>query len=326
MSIPRISLAHMKALVTGGAGFIGSHLVDRLMETGNQVRVIDNLASGSLSNLERWIGQPGFEFIEGDLLDGSVCSETVEGCSCVFHLAANPEVQAKKASPEEHFRQNIEATYSLLEAVAERGGVELLVFASTSTVYGEADQLPTPEGYGPTKPISMYGASKLACEALISAYASMHGYKAVMYRLANVVGPRSNHGVIWDFVGKLRENPDELEVLGDGTQSKSYLYIDDCVDGFLRGVESVEQISVFNLGSMDRISVLRIAEIVKEEAGQPEAKIRLTGGVDGGRGWKGDVKLMQLDTAYLRRLGWAPMYGSEEAVRLTAKAVSRQRS
>jgi UDP-glucose 4-epimerase len=312
----------MRVLVTGGAGFIGSHLVDRLMEGGNQVRVIDNLASGRLSNLERWIDHKGFEFIEGDLLDRDASLEAVEGCSRVFHLAANPEVQANRASPEEHFRQNIEATYSLLQAVAERGGVELLVFASTSTVYGEAGVLPTPEGYGPTKPISMYGASKLACEALISAYASMHGFKAVIYRLANVVGPRSNHGVVWDFVWKLRGSPGELEVLGDGTQSKSYLYIDDCVDGFLMGVESVEQVAVFNMGSMDRVSVLMIAEIVKEEAGQPGARIRLTGGVDGGRGWRGDVKLMQLDTASLRRLGWAPRYNSEEAVRLTARAVS----
>lgn len=316
----------MKTLVTGGAGFIGSHLVDRLMETGNKVRVIDNLASGSLGNLDRWMDHPGFEFIEGDLLERDASLEAVEGCSQVFHLAANPEVRANKAGPEEHFRQNIEATYSLLEAVAERGGVELFVFASTSTVYGEATVLPTPEGYGPTKPISMYGASKLACEALISAYASMHGFNAVTYRLANVVGPRSNHGVVWDFVGKLRDTPGELEVLGDGTQSKSYLYIDDCVEGFLRGEESVEQVAVFNLGSMDRVSVLRIAEIVKEEAGQPEARIRLTGGVDGGRGWKGDVKLMQLDTSSLRRLGWAPRYSSEEAVRLTARAVSSLRS
>lgn len=311
--------------MTGGAGFIGSHLVDRLMETGNQVRVIDNLASGQLSNLDRWTGHPGFEFMEGDLLEREASLEALAGCSQVFHLAANPEVQANKAGPEEHFRQNIEATYSLLEAVAEQGGAELLVFASTSTVYGEATVLPTPEEYGPTKPISMYGASKLACEALISAYASTYGFKAVIYRLANVVGPRSNHGVIWDFVGKLRESAEELEVLGDGTQSKSYLYIDDCVEGFLRGTEAVDQVAVFNLGSMDRTSVLRIAEIVKEEAGQPEARIRLTGGVDGGRGWKGDVKLMQLDTASLRRLGWAPRYSSEEAVRLTARAVSDQR-
>ena len=319
-------MTNMKTLVTGGAGFIGSHLVDRLMETGYRVKVIDNLSSGSPGNLERWMGHPSFEFMEADLLDPDACSEAVEGCSRVFHLAANPEVRANKASPEEHFRQNIEATYRLLEAVTERGGVELIVFASTSTVYGEAERLPTPESYGPTKPISMYGASKLACEALISAYASMKGYQAVIYRLANVVGPRSNHGVIWDFVGKLRENPDRLEVLGDGTQSKSYLYIDDCVEGFLKGVESRDQVSVFNLGSMDRLSVLRIAEIVREEAGHPEATMRLTGGVDGGRGWKGDVKLMQLDTSSLRQLGWAPRYDSEEAVRLTARAVSGQRS
>jgi len=315
----------MKILVTGGAGFIGSHLVDRLMETGNQVRVIDNLTSGSLGNLDRWVAHPDFEFTEGDLLERDASLEAVDGCSQVFHLAANPEVRANKASSEEHFRQNIEATYSLLEAVALQRCVEILVFASTSTVYGEATVLPTPEEYGPTKPISMYGASKLACEALISAYASMHGFKAAIYRLANVVGPRSNHGVIWDFVWKLRDSPGELEVLGDGTQSKSYLYIDDCVEGFLRGIESVDQVAVFNLGSMDRTSVLRIAEIVKEEARQPDANIRLTGGVDGGRGWKGDVKLMQLDTASLRQLGWVPKYSSEEAVMLTARAVSEQR-
>jgi len=315
----------MKILVTGGAGFIGSHLVDRLMETGNQVRVIDNLTSGSLGNLDRWVAHPDFEFTEGDLLERDASLEAVDGCSQVFHLAANPEVRANKASSEEHFRQNIEATYSLLEAVALQRCVEILVFASTSTVYGEATVLPTPEEYGPTKPISMYGASKLACEALISAYASMHGFKAVIYRLANVVGPRSNHGVIWDFVWKLRDSPSVLEVLGDGTQSKSYLYIDDCVEGFLRGIESVDQVAVFNLGSMDRTSVLRIAEIVKKEARLPEAEIRLTGGVDGGRGWRGDVKLMQLDTASLRQLGWAPKYSSEEAVMLTARAVSEQR-
>jgi UDP-glucose 4-epimerase len=291
------------------------------MADGHEVRVLDNMASGSTDNLKQWEGTPSFEFIRGDLLDRRTIRRAVEGCAQVFHMAANPEVQANKAGPEDHFRQNIEATYSLLEAI--RGSaVELLVFASSSTVYGDAASLPTPEEYGPLKPISLYGASKLACEAMISAYAYMYGFRAVIYRLANVVGPRSNHGVIWDFVGKLRGDPHTLEVLGDGSQSKSYLYVDDCIEGFLKGAQSSEQVSIFNLGSEDRVTVLEIAEIVKRAAGFPDASIRLTGGVDGGRGWKGDVKYMQLDMRRLRALGWAPRHSSAKAVRLTAEKVA----
>ena len=314
-------LEPMRVLVTGGAGFIGSHLVDRLMADGHEVRVLDNMASGSEENLKQWEGAPSFELIRGDLLDRRTTRRAVEGCSQVFHMAANPEVQASKAGPEDHFRQNIEATYSLLEAV--RGStVKLLAFASSSTVYGEAASLPTPEEYGPLKPISLYGASKLACEAMISAYAYMYGFKAIIYRLANVVGPRSNHGVIWDFVGKIRGDPHTLEVLGDGSQSKSYLYVGDCVEGFMKGTQSPEQVSIFNLGSEDRVTVLEIAEIVKRAAGHPDAVTHLTGGVDGGRGWKGDVKYMQLEMRKLRSLGWAPMYSSAVAVRLTAENVA----
>jgi UDP-glucose 4-epimerase len=312
----------MRVLVTGGAGFIGSHLVDRLMTEDHKVRVLDNLASGSMINLEQWEDDPRFEFIKGDLLDRETTKRAVDGCARVYHMAANPEVQANKAGPEDHFRQNIEATYSLLEAVRD-SKVELLVFASSSTVYGDAEALPTPEGYGPLVPISLYGASKLACEAMITAYASMYGFRAIIYRLANIVGPRSNHGVIWDFVGKLRRNPDTLEVLGDGSQSKSYLHVSDCVEGFLRGAESGEQVAIYNLGSEDRVTVLEIAEIVKNAAGCPDAEVVLTGGVDGGRGWKGDVKYMQLDMSRLRSIGWAPRHNSAEAVRLTAESVAQ---
>lgn len=304
--------------MTGGAGFIGSHLVDRLMTDGHKVRVLDNLASGSMKNLRQWEGHPSFEFMRGDLLDRETTRKAVKGCAHIYHLAANPEVQAKKAGPEEHFRQNIEATYSLLEAI--RGStVNLLAFASSSTVYGDAEVLPTPEDYGPLVPISLYGASKLACEALISAYASMYGFKAVIYRLANVVGSRSNHGVIWDFTGKLREDSNKMEVLGDGKQSKSYLHVDDCVEGFLRGAESGRQVAIYNMGSGDRVTVLEIADIVKKAAGCPDAKVILTGGVDGGRGWKGDVKFMQLDMSRLHSIGWTPRHNSAEAIRLTAE-------
>jgi UDP-glucose 4-epimerase len=311
----------LKALVTGGAGFIGSHLVDYLINEGKTVRVIDNLSSGSMDHLDRWSDDPRMELLEVDLLDMDALGGAIKGCDEVYHLAANPEVNAKNASPEDHFRQNIEATFNLLEAMRRSGEQKFIAFTSSSTVYGEAETIPTKEDYGPLVPISLYGASKLACEALLTAYASMYGFRAIIYRLANVVGPRSNHGVIYDFVHKLRDSPGELEVLGDGSQSKSYLYVDDCISGIMKGIERGNRVDIYNIGSWDRTNVLEIAETVKDEMGLSGAKIRLTGGVDGGRGWKGDVKIMQLDMQELKSVGWTPKYGSAEAVRLTVMSV-----
>ena len=312
----------MTVLVTGGAGFIGSHLVDFLIQRGDEVRAFDNLSAGTLSNIDMRIKDPSFNFSKGDLLRPQEVNAAIKGCDVIFHLAANPEVRSWKASPEDHFRQNIEGTYNLLEAVRIQGEVENLVFTSTSTVYGEAEEIPTPETYAPLKPISNYGASKLAAEALICSYASMYGFRCIIYRMANVVGPRSNHGVVYDFVGKLRRNPKELEVLGDGSQSKSYLYVDDCVEGMAIGTENAtERVEILNIGSEDRVNVTRIAEIIVEEMGLEDVEIELTGGIDGGRGWKGDVKLMQLDMSRLKSLGWRPRMGSEDAVRLTARSI-----
>lgn len=313
----------LKALVTGGAGFIGSHLVDQLIRDNKFVRVIDNLSSGNLDNLSQWNDNEMLEFVKVDLLDKEKIVPLVEDCDEIYHMAANPEVNASRASPEDHFKQNIEATYNLLEAMRLNRGQKIISFASTSTVYGEAQQIPTGEKYGPLEPISLYGASKLACEGLLSAYANMYGFRAIIYRLANVVGPRSNHGVIYDFVQKLRNNPDELEVLGDGSQSKSYLYVDDCVSGIMNGIRTSKRVEIFNIGSEDRTNVLNIAETIKQEMGLDSAKIKLTGGVDGGRGWKGDVKVMQLDMNKLKSVGWKPFYNSDKAVRLTARSIIR---
>ena len=313
----------LKALVTGGAGFIGSHLVDHLIKNGREVRVIDNLSSGSMENLAQWNDDPRLELHEVDLLNGATLDGALRECDEVYHLAANPEVNAKNVSPEDHFRQNIEATYNLLEAMRRSGEQKFIAFTSSSTVYGEAEAIPTREDYGPLVPISLYGASKLAGEALLTAYASIYGFRAIIYRLANVVGPRSTHGVIYDFVQKLKDSPDELEVLGDGSQSKSYLYIDDCITGIMNGIERGNRVDIYNIGSWDRTNVLEIAETVKDEMGLNETRIRLTGGIDGGRGWKGDVKVMQLDMNELRSVGWTPKYGSAEAVRLTARSVIR---
>ena len=307
----------MRVLVTGGAGFVGSHLVDALMSQGKEVYVFDNLSTGSLENVKHWLNSSNFRFIKGDLLRPSDLENLKnEDFSIIFHLAANPEVRLSSIDPDVHFQQNIVATYNLLELIRRDENSPVLAFTSTSTVYGDALKMPTPEDYAPLEPISIYGASKLACEALISAYAHTYGFKAVIFRLANIVGPRSQHGVVYDFIQKLRRNPRELEVLGDGTQVKSYLHVSDCVEAMLLGVErSSRQVEIFNVGSEDQVDVRTIAKMVIEEMGLKDVRLNFTGGVDGGRGWRGDVKNMLLDIKKLKSLGWRPKYGSKEAVR-----------
>jgi UDP-glucose 4-epimerase len=307
-------------LVTGGAGFIGSHLVDDLMLRQINVVVLDNLSNGSLKNLERWNRNRNFTFLHKDLLNLEDAVNAAKGLETVFHLAANPEVRTGTTNPEAHFRQNIQATFNLLEAVRKAGSVNMLIFTSSSTVYGEPRGTPTPEDYAPLQPISVYGASKLSCEALVIAYAYTYGFKAVIYRLANITGPRSTHGVVYDFVQKLKKNSRELEVLGSGSQKKSYLLVDDCMEAMRVGLEKAEdQVEIYNIGSEDQIAVNTIANIVIEEMGLKDVRLRFTGGVDGGRGWIGDVKSMLLDISRLSSTGWNPKYSSEESVRLTVR-------
>jgi len=318
------SLRHGVILVTGGAGFIGSHLVDALMKKDAQVCVLDNLSNGWLENISQWFGHPKFEFIRGDLINQDDVTRAVEDCEVVFHLAANPEVRLSSIGPSVHFEQNVVATYNLLEA-ARKSGIKELVFTSSSTVYGDASRIPTPEDYAPLKPISVYGASKLASEALVSAYSNNYGFRAVVYRLANIVGPRSRHGVIYDFIQKLRTSPSELEILGDGAQAKSYLHVNDCVNGVLLGLEETEsQFDIFNLGSEDWVDVKTIADIVAQEMDLQNATFRFTGGVDGGRGWKGDVKYMLLDVGKLKSLGWKIESNSAQAVREATRSVLKE--
>jgi len=316
------NLRFSNVLVTGGAGFIGSHLVDALMEMGLKVTVIDNLSSGRISNLSLWLRNPKFRFIRGDLLNPHILRDALKGCEIVFHLAANPDVKVGAFNTKVDYEQNILATYNLLEAIRETGECRKIVFTSTSTVYGEAEKMPTPEDYGPLKPISLYGASKLACEALISGYSHLFGFESVICRLANIVGSRSRHGVIYDFIRKLSSNPSRLEVLGDGTQRKSYLYVKDCVEAMLTASEkSMNQVEIYNVGSEDTINVATIASIVIEEMGLKNVEVHYTGGVEGGRGWKGDVKEMLLYISKIKKLGWKPKLNSREAVEQAAKDI-----
>ncbi len=297
-------------LVTGGAGFIGSHVVDRLIDKGYDVVVVDNLSSGNLKYLNENAVFYKVDLNEFDKLMEIFRRHRIEE---VWHIAANPDVRIGSENPDEIYRNNVSATYTLLE-VMRKNGVERLIFTSTSTVYGEAKVIPTPEDY-PTIPISIYGASKVACEAMIASYCHTFDIKAWIYRFANVIGRRSNHGVIYDFIMKLKRNPNELEILGNGEQNKSYIYISDCVDAMFHGLKANDWINIFNIGSEDQIKVKRIAKIVCEEMGL-NPKFKFTGG---DRGWKGDVPVMLLSIERLKSLGWRPKYNSEQAVRMAVR-------
>ena len=310
-----------KALVTGGAGFIGSHLVDKLCENNVSVIVYDNLSSGNIKNVEKWLGNPNFKFIKGDLsMSNNDLVRTISECDVIFHLAANPEVKVSSEKPKVHYAQNVASTFNLLEAVRKSGNIKTFAFTSSSTVYGEPEQIPTPENYAPLKPISVYGASKLASEALISSYAYTYGFNAVIYRLANIVGGRMKHGVIFDFINKLKKNGRKLEILGDGTQTKSYLDVEDCIDSILFVLNKTHsRVEIFNVGSEDQVNVREIADIICEEMKLENVKYVFTGGVDGGRGWKGDVKVMLLSIEKLKEIGWKPKLNSRQAVRKAVK-------
>ena len=306
----------MSVLVTGGAGFIGSHVVDRLMGENQGVVVLDDLSSGDEKFITPHRGKQGFQFHKVDILHEDI-SPFFEDVEEVWHLAANPEVRIGAEDTRIHLEQNVIATYNVLEAMRMKE-VRRLIFTSTSTVYGDADKLPTPEEY-PTRPISLYGASKLACEALIEAYCHTFDMRAWIYRFANVIGRRSSHGVIYDFINKVRSNPKELEILGDGNQTKSYIYVDDCINAMFVGLKAKEEdknrVNIFNIGTNDTIRVKRIAETVCEEMRvSPKPDFKFTGGK---RGWKGDVPIMLLDASKLNKLGWRQRYNSEEAVRKT---------
>ena len=310
----------MKIFVTGGAGFIGSHLVDRLVAQKHDVVVFDNLSSGKLEFIQRHMDSGKIRFVKGDLTNRDEIDSAIKGAEMVWHLAANPDVKLGASDTRIHLDQNIIATYNLLESM-RKNGVKKIAFTSTSTIYGEASQIPTPENYGPCVPISLYGASKLACEALILAYCGTFDMESALFRFANIIGPRSTHGVIFDFARKLSANPQELEILGDGKQTKSYCYIGDCVDGMIFGWEHRNaRTEIFNVGSSDWIDVKGLADIVSKEM-KLKPKYRFTGGVDGGRGWKGDVKMMMLSVEKMKALGWMPKYGSAESITLTARSI-----
>lgn len=300
-----------KVFITGGAGFIGSHLADVMAQKGWQVTVYDNLSSGKKEFIKRHIGKKYFKFIKADLLNLTKLRKNMARHDLVFHLAANPDIRYGIKHTDTDLKQNTTVTYNVLEAMRVNH-VKDIILASTSTVYGEPAVMPTPEDYGPLFPISLYGASKLACEALCTSFAHTFGMKCWIFRFANIVGGRGTHGIIFDFIKKLEKNPKRLEILGNGKQAKSYLLVDDCIEAMLYAyTHSKEQVNVYNLACNDRMDITAIAKLLISKAGLNNVKLTFTGGQ---RGWPGDVPQMLLAAGKINALGWRSRHTSYQAV------------
>ena len=305
-----------RQFVTGGAGFIGSHLVDRLLSEGDFVTVYDNLVSGRKENIGHHFGKENFRFLEADLMNFDTLKEAMKDHEIIWHLGANTNIIQGNKITDLDLKNCTVATHNVLESVRQNG-IKKILFTSTSAVYGEIEKMPTSEEDGPILPISLYGAGKLACEGLISAYCHLFDMQAWMFRFGNVLGSRMSRGVIFDFIRKFRQNPKELEILGDGSQDKNYFLVEDCIDGMLCAFHnSPKQCDVFNLGSETNVNVTTIATIVVEEMGLKDIRFRYTGGK---RGWPGDVPIVHFNLGKIAKLGWEPKHSSEEAVRLAAR-------
>jgi UDP-glucose 4-epimerase len=301
-----------RVLVTGGAGFIGSHLVDRLIQD-NEVVVLDDLSAGLEENMQQHQGNERFRFIKGSITREKDLRVALDGITTVFHFAAQPDVRLSAERPIWDFEINVRGSLELLEAM-RKNDVQRMVFASSGgTVYGETDVFPTPEVTA-FRPISNYGAAKGAFEMYLNSYAELYGIDSVSMRFANVIGPRSTHGVMHDFYLKLKRNPKHLEVLGDGTQDKAYIYISDTVEAALVLAENIGKGHFpVNVSSGERLTVTRIAELVCQELGVPDAQIVYAGGK---RGWIGDVVRTDISITKLASFGWAPRVPLEKGVKL----------
>ncbi len=308
----------MRYFVTGGAGFIGSHLVDRLMTGKNKVTVYDHLSTGRREHLKKHFGSPRFCFLKKDLRDLKSLTSSMAGHDFVFHLAANSDIMAAMLRPALDFEQGIVMTFQVLEAMRVNQ-VKQMVYTSGSGVYGDRGFTVLKEDRGNLHPISMYGAAKLSSEAMISAYSFLYDIQAWIFRPANIIGSRPTHGVIDDLIHKLKKDPKKLTVLGDGTQSKSYIHIDDVLNGIFFALKRRrDPVNIFNIASESALEVKGIVRIILEEM-----KLNRTAVSYGkkSRGWKGDVPKVRLATGKLKRLGWRPKLNSEQAVRKTVREI-----
>ena len=308
----------MKTLVAGGAGFIGSHLIDALLEKGHEVVCIDNLSLGTKENIAHLQNNNAFTFYKMDICDAEELEKIIaeEQIEYIFHLAANSDIQQSAKNPQVEFQNTYSTTYHLLEA-ARKKNIKKFFFASTSAVYGDKKDELLDENTANLSPISYYGGSKLGGEALICAFSYMNDMQVLVFRFPNVIGPRLTHGVIHDFISRLQQNPKELVILGNGQQTKPYVYVLDLVDAIIQFMDVKERgITLYNVGVETATSVTRIADIICEEMKLENVKYNYTGGEGG---WKGDVPRFQYSLKKIHDAGWTANYTSDEAVRLTVQ-------
>lgn len=313
----------MRCFIAGGAGFIGSNLTRRLLEKGWHVTVFDNLSGGREEFLSGFFKEKRFTFIKGDLLNQALVSRKLKGHDAVFHLAASSDISLGNKKTDLDLKNGFLSTFNILEGM-RKSNVRKIVFASSGSIYGKADKPYFSENYGPVFPLSLYAASKVSSEAYISAFCNLCSFKAWIFRLANIVGPNATHGVVFDFIKKLKKNPRELLILGDGTQTKPYLYIEECIDGILYAfTHSNDRINYFNLSSNSTVDVKSIAKIVMGVMGIKKVKFNFTGK---GGGWPGDQKDIHLKPSKINKLGWKARMTPEQAVCLAAKKILEQES
>lgn len=294
-------MKYKKIFITGGAGFIGRNIIEKLKDN-NQIKIYD-LVSGQ------------------DLLDLTKLKRAIKNYDIVFHLAANADIAKSALDPSLDLNNTTIATFNVLEAM-RASKIKHIVFNSGSGVYGDQGATYTDENFGPLLPTSMYGASKLGAEGLISAYCSLYGLQSWIFRPANVVGRYQTHGVAYDFINKLNKNPEELKILGNGKQSKSYIYIDDCISAmFLAIKKSKKKVNLFNIASQGFTTVNAIAKIIVQEMGLKNVKFKYTGGRGG---WKGDIPVVRLDTKSIRQLGWKEKFNSNQAVQQSVKDLIKE--
>ena len=302
-------------MVTGGTGFIGSHIVDELVRRGNQVIVYDNLSTGFREHLTAALSGNKVKLVEGNILDNNKLIMAMKEVSTVFHLAANADVRSGRQDTLVDIRENLLGTHSVLEAMRLTGASEI-IFTSSATVYGEPSHFPTRETYAPLQ-TSLYGASKFGAEAIIQSYSEYFDIRCYIFRFVSWLGERYSHGVIYDFINKLRENPTELEILGDGEQKKSYLHVDDGIAGIFLALDQMKETkNVINLGHVQYMDVKTLASVVVDEMKLPQVTYRFTGG---SRGWVGDSPFVHLDISKMQHIGFHPKISIEHAVRRTAR-------
>ena len=302
-----------RSVVTGAAGFIGSTLVDRLLANGHSVVGYDNFSTGRRRFLEQACTSDGFTLVEGDTLDLERLTAAMRGCAFVFHLAANADVRFGTEHPRKDLNQNTIATFNVLETM-RANGIRRIAFASTGSVYGEPDVFPTPETAPFPVQTSLYGASKLAGEALIQAYCEGFGFQGYIFRFVSILGERYSHGHVFDFYRSLRANPNELHILGNGHQRKSYLYVHDCIDAMMMAIEKAhDKVNIFNLGADEYCEVDESIGWITEHLGLSPRR-RYTGGE---RGWIGDSPFIFLDCSRIRSLGWKPMLSIRQGITRT---------